>query len=84
MKDEFILKMAEAATAVLGRTMGPSSVDNLIPSYNLLISSAQQNHLEDPFLSKLSPIVESTSPPELAVLFAQLRLAVEAANEGSE
>ena len=79
MEDEVITKMARAATDLLSGVLGPpASVDNLVPSYNSLLRFARENHPEDKFLSSIAPIESGSSTTELAVLFAQLHLAVEA------
>ena len=81
MKDQTIVRLAEETTSLLRKVLPGDNAKNVIPSYNALLAAAKANHPNDPFLSTLTPIERSDSAVDLAILFSQLRIAVEALNE---
>ena len=56
------------------------NVINVFHSYNAILSAAQVNHPHDAFLSALKPLEKSGNTIELAIMFSQLRIALEASN----
>jgi hypothetical protein len=88
MKDETIILMLAEASKGLEGVSFPVTTPHLIPSYNALLSAAQANHPNHPFLSALTGIEmpvkgegrreESVGPDEMRILFGQLRIVLEA------
>ena len=84
MTDQTIIRLAEETTSLLRKVLPGENESNVIPSYNALLAAAQKNHPDEPFLATLTPIDRSDSAVDLAILFTQLRIAVEAlSSEGS-
>ena len=78
MTDQTISKIAEETTGLLRKFLPGETASNIIASYNALLAAARQNHPEDAFLSALTPIETTESALDLAILFSQLRIALEA------
>jgi hypothetical protein len=81
MKDQAIAVIAEEACKGLKDCPWHMECNYLIPSYNGLLMAARANHPDDPFLNGIEPIRVGESgginAPEIYVLFAQLRIAIE-------
>ena len=83
MKDEMIIRMITETCGALSNVGKhfPTEFRYLHHSYNALLQAAQANHPSDRFLGAL-PRIEGeaidVSPQELHILFAQLRIALEA------
>jgi hypothetical protein len=86
MRDEAIIRIAEQSAKVLAGMQFFMSCKYLLPSYHALLLAAKANHPDDPFLSAL-PVIEpeqeenGLAPPQLNILFTQLRLALESLQE---
>ena len=78
MTDQLIIRIAEETTSLLKKVLPGDSASNVIPSYNALLAAAQKNHPDEPFLATLQPIERSESAVDLAILFSQLRIVIEA------
>ncbi len=85
MKDETILKIAEETEKVLKRMEFHEPCDQLLPSYNALLTAARENHPEDGFIQALQPIedvsAKGKNKNQLQILFSQLRIALAALAE---
>ncbi len=83
MKDETIVKIAEKTEKILLRMEFHEPCDQLLPSYNALLTAARENHPEDGFIQALQPIsaLPKGSTNQLHILFSQLRIALEALME---
>ena len=86
MDDKIILKIAESTAHMLSKADFPISVSHIIPSYNAILKSAKENHPDDEFLSMLNPVGEDIGDGffQLGILFAQLRIIVEALQEENQ
>lgn len=89
MTDATILKMLEEASAAVSRMKYWMPGGNLVPSYNALLQAAKTNHPQDRFLQSLRPLSGGNdpyaiNPPQLQVLFGQLRLVIETLGAGGE
>jgi hypothetical protein len=90
MKDVMIVKMIDETSKGLSRMHFPQSWScaHIVPSYIALVRAAKANHPNDPFLAAL-PVLDrdqgkGITPPELHLLFTQLRLALESLREEPE
>ena len=88
MKDEMMIRMITETCGVLSNAGKhfPMECRYLHHSYNALLQAAQTNHPGDRFLGALPRIEGDTvdvSPQEMHILFAQLRIALEALQEYS-
>ncbi len=82
MMDTTIARMAEEVAAGLKHVDGEMEFKRLVPIYNGLVTAAQANHPQDPFLSMITSIdanrgEEYISAAEMRILFGLLRLALE-------
>ena len=84
MTDQTIAKIAEATSSLLRKVLPGENATNVLPSYNAILAAAQENHPDDTFLAALKPIEKSENAIDLGILFSQLRIALEAINEGSD
>src|ERR1700675_3444461 len=87
MNDETILRMVEETCKVLSRLDFFVSGKHFVPSYNALLQAAKENHPDDRFLGVL-PILglgdgDEIHVPQMSVLFAQLRVALESLQPAS-
>ena len=80
MTDKVIIRIAEETTRWLKRALPGDSTPSVVPSYNALLAAAKENHPEDTFLANLEPIEKVESAVDLAILYSQLRIAIEAMN----
>ena len=82
MTDAMIIRMLAESSEALEQAHPYSQCRNLAPSYNALLEMAKANHPADPFLRALARIdpdqEDGITVAELRVLFAQLRIALEA------
>src|SRR5262249_47618957 len=87
MTDETILRMVEETCKVLSRTDSYVSAKHLAPSYDALLQAARGNHPADRFLGVLPTLGFGTgdeiTAPQMNVLFAQLRVALESLQQTS-
>ena len=80
MTDRTIIKMAEESTALLRQIPVGFDATNIVPSFNAILAEAKANHPDDVFIKALSAIESSDNAFDLAILFTQLRIALEALN----
>lgn len=87
MKDETIIRIITESAEVLSKVHFPVEYQYLHHSYNALLRAAKTNHPQDAFLGVLPEVENGTggvSGPEMGVLFAQLRIALESLQESAE
>lgn len=82
MTDTTILQMLEETSAVVAKMKYWMPGGDLVPSYNSILEAAKANHPRDRFLQSLRPLPAgkdpyAINPPQLKVLFGQLRLVLE-------
>jgi hypothetical protein len=84
MKDELIIKLIQETVRHLGNAISVSSANQMIPSYNAILTAAQTNHPNHPFLSHLKPLgrdrndeEDHISIAEITALFAQIGISIE-------
>ena len=78
MEDRTIIQMSGLAWELLRKPVLPDSANNVIPSYNALLKAAKENHPDNEYISSLSPIEPPVNTTELAVIFSQLKIVIEA------
>ncbi len=78
MNDALLLRLIGAMTKPLTHVDGHCSVDEIIPSYNALLTEAKANHPDVTFLANISPLKQNSinAGPMLALL-AQLQIVLE-------
>lgn len=85
MNDTTILQMLEETSTAVAKMKYWMPAGNLVPSYNAMLQAAKANHRQDRFLQSLQPLPAGNdpyaiNPPQLKVLFGQLRLVLETIN----
>jgi hypothetical protein len=97
MTDELILRLVDETCQVLARMEFFMPCRHLIPSYNALVQATQVNHPDDPYLNTAFPLLDASenggrldkhggdasaiTPPQLRILFTQLRIILESLQE---